>query len=201
MAVNLSPRQFRQPDLVQMVARIVGETGQDPRLLDLEITESALMENVEQAVETLLALKALGIRICIDDFGTGYSSLSYLKRFPLDLLKIDRSFIKGLPDDGDDAAIINAILAMARHLHLEVIAEGVETEQQKDYLLFQQCTSMQGYLFSRPLPAEDLASFARQPLAALAKGLQELAPIVVAGRNGGQSSASQSKSCGINPRQ
>ena len=162
LAVNLSPRQFRQPDMVGMVARIVGETGQDPRLLDLEITEGALMENVEQAVETLLALKELGIRICIDDFGTGYSSLSYLKRFPLDLLKIDRSFIMGLPDDGDDAAIINAILAMARSLRLDVIAEGVETEQQKDYLLSQQCVGMQGYLFSRPLPGEELAGFARR---------------------------------------
>jgi len=162
LAVNLSPRQFRQPDLVRMVARIVGETGQDPRLLDLEITESALMENVEQAVETLLALKELGIRVCIDDFGTGYSSLSYLKRFPLDVLKIDRSFIMGLPEDGDDAAIINAILAMARSLRLDVIAEGVETEQQKDYLLSQQCSGMQGYLFSRPLPGEELAGFARR---------------------------------------
>ncbi len=199
MAVNLSPRQFRQPDLVQMVARIVGETGQDPRLLDLEITESALMENVELAVETLLALKALGIRVCIDDFGTGYSSLSYLKRFPLDVLKIDRSFIMGLPDDGDDAAIINAILAMARHLQLEVIAEGVETEQQKDYLLFQQCASMQGYLFSRPLPGEELATFARQSLAALTKGMQKFAPVVVAGRNRCQVSVEQSKAGGINP--
>ncbi len=160
LAVNLSPRQFRQPDLARMVARIVGETGQDPRLLDLEITEGALMENVEQAVETLLALKELGIRVCIDDFGTGYSSLSYLKRFPLDVLKIDRSFIMGLPDDGDDAAIINAILAMARNLRLDVIAEGVETEQQKDYLLSQQCVGMQGYLFSRPLPGDELPGFA-----------------------------------------
>jgi len=198
MAVNFSPRQFRQPDLVQMVARIVGETGQDPRLLDLEITESALMENVEQAVETLLALKALGIRICIDDFGTGYSSLSYLKRFPLDLLKIDRSFIKGLPDDGDDAAIINAILAMARHLQLEVIAEGVETEMQKNYLHFQQCTNMQGYLFSRPLPGEELAAYARQPMAWFAGEMSEFAPVVVGGRNGGEPSAKQSMACGMN---
>ena len=191
MAINLSPRQFRQPDLVQKVARIVGETGQDPRLLDLEITESALMESVEQTVQTLLALKALGIRICIDDFGTGYSSLSYLKRFPIDVLKIDRSFIMGLPEDGDDAAIINAILAMARNLQLEVIAEGVETEKQMAYLLAQQCIGMQGYHFSSPLPGEDLAVFARQSRSWLGMEKEASAPSAVNGRDEGESRRSR----------
>ena len=154
VAVNLSPRQFAHDSLLQDVARVLNETGLDPAWLELEITESMVIRDPEHAVTLLRGLKAMGIHLSIDDFGTGYSSLSYLKRFPLDSVKIDRSFIRDIPGDGDDAAITQAIIAMAHSLRLGVIAEGVETGEQLDFLRANGCDEMQGYLFSRPLPED-----------------------------------------------
>jgi diguanylate cyclase (GGDEF)-like protein len=152
MAVNLSARQFAHENLVQDVARILSETELAPAALEFEITESMVMSNPERAVQLLNKLKRMGIYLSIDDFGTGYSSLGYLKRFPIDSVKIDRSFIRDLPGDGDDAAITEAIIAMAHSLRLKVIAEGVETEEQLRFLREHGCDEMQGYFFSRPLP-------------------------------------------------
>jgi diguanylate cyclase (GGDEF)-like protein len=154
IAVNLSPRQFAHESLLQDVARVLNETGLDPAWLEFEITESMVMRDPEHAVQLLQGLKAMGIHLSIDDFGTGYSSLSYLKRFPLDSVKIDRSFIRDIPGDGDDAAITRAIIAMAQSLRLGVIAEGVETEEQLHFLRHHGCNEMQGNLFSRPLPED-----------------------------------------------
>ncbi|MBS3908755.1 MAG: EAL domain-containing protein [Actinobacteria bacterium] len=155
MAVNLSCRQFQQVDLAERVARIVKETGLDPRYLELEITESVLMKDADAAVDTLNKLKKKGIYISIDDFGTGYSSLGYLKRFPIDVLKIDRSFIRELSAGTEDAAIATAIITVAHTLKLKALAEGVETLEQLELLRSLKCDSMQGFLFSRPLPAEE----------------------------------------------
>jgi diguanylate cyclase (GGDEF)-like protein len=152
VAVNLSCVQFKQKDLPELVAKILRETKTDPKLLELEITESTIMQNEEEAGKTLRALAALGVRLSIDDFGTGYSSLSYLKRFELDTLKIDRSFVKDVTVDADDRAITTAIIAMAHSLGLRVVAEGVETEEQLAFLREYGCDELQGYLFSRPLP-------------------------------------------------
>jgi diguanylate cyclase (GGDEF)-like protein/PAS domain S-box-containing protein len=154
IAVNLSPRQFAYESLLTDVARVLNETGLDPAWLEFEITESMVMRDPEHAVTLLRGLKAMGIHLSIDDFGTGYSSLSYLKRFPLDSVKIDRSFIQDLPGDGDDAGITRAIIAMAHSLRLGVIAEGVETDEQLHFLRLHGCNEMQGYLFSRPLPED-----------------------------------------------
>jgi len=157
VAVNLSPRQFAHENLLEDVARVLEQTGLDPAFLELEITESVVMQNPEQAVVLLNRLKALGIHLAIDDFGIGYSSLSYLKRFPLDTLKIDRMFIRDLPDDSDDAAITQAIIAMARSLRLSVVAEGVETAAQLSFLRDCECDEIQGFYFSRPQPENDIA--------------------------------------------
>ena len=156
VAVNLSPRQFAHASLLQDVARVLQETGLDAAWLELEITEGMVMRDPERAVLLLHELKAMGIHLSVDDFGTGYSSLSYLKRFPLDSVKIDRSFIRDLPRDGDDAGITQAIIAMAHSLRLAVIAEGVETSEQLDFLRANGCDEMQGYLFCRPLPVDQL---------------------------------------------
>ena len=156
LAVNLSPRQFRQVDLVQHVHAVLDATELPPHLLELEITESAIMEQGAQAVAVLDALKALGVQLAIDDFGTGYSSLAYLKRFAVDKLKIDQSFIRDIPQDRDDREIAATIIAMAHSLRLEVLAEGVEIEAQRDFLREHGCESYQGYLFSRPLPAAEV---------------------------------------------
>ena len=155
VAVNLSPRQFRQADLVATIAGILAETGADPARLELEITESAAMQNADEAVAALRRLRAMGVGLAIDDFGTGYSSLSYLKRFPIDKLKIDRSFVQGVPDDGDDTAIVQAIAAMAGSLKLKLLAEGVESEAQRAFLESLGCAEAQGWLFGRALPAAD----------------------------------------------
>ena len=133
--------------------------GLDPTLLELEITESAIMSNTQIAGETLEALHAQGISLAVDDFGTGYSSLSYLKRFPINTLKIDRSFVRDIPGDADDAELVKTIIAMARSLKLEVIAEGVEHTDQLVFLRDQGCMIMQGFLFSRPLPVDDIEEF------------------------------------------
>ncbi|MBW8307463.1 MAG: EAL domain-containing protein [Thiobacillus sp.] len=166
VAVNLSARQFRQfsasgeatgiHDLVETIERVLEETGVDPSCLELEITESILMQNLSMAANILQALSAKGIRIFIDDFGTGYSSLSYLKRLPIDTIKIDKSFVGDIMTDPDDAAIVTAIIAMAHSLRLKVVAEGVETQEQFDFLLERGCDAMQGFFFSKPLPAEEI---------------------------------------------
>jgi len=165
VAVNLSPRQFNHETLLADVARILRQTGLDPAFLELEITESVVMQNPEQAVTLLNKLKAFGIHLSIDDFGTGYSSLNYLKRFPLDTLKIDRSFIRDLPGDGDDAAITQAIVAMAHSMRLSVVAEGVETEEQLNFLRDFECDEIQGYYFSKPRPASDISVLLRDNVA------------------------------------
>jgi diguanylate cyclase (GGDEF)-like protein/PAS domain S-box-containing protein len=163
VAVNLSPLQFRQPDLVEQVAKELANSGLDPCWLELEVTESLVMDNPEAATDFLNRLKKMGVRLAMDDFGTGYSSLSYLKRFPFDVLKIDRSFVQNIVSEPDDAVIAVAVIAMAHSLGLHVIAEGVEDEAQMRYLRSHLCDEIQGYLFSRPLPAAELAAFLRDP--------------------------------------
>jgi diguanylate cyclase (GGDEF)-like protein/PAS domain S-box-containing protein len=155
VAVNLSARQFAQDDLHATILNVLEETGLPPELLELEITESVTMDNPEHAAALLRKLKALGIRLAIDDFGTGYSSLSYLKRFPIDNVKIDRSFIKDIPHDEDDVAITQAVIAMAHSLNLKVIAEGVESEEHVNFLREHGCEQAQGYLFGAPMSADD----------------------------------------------
>ncbi len=155
LAVNLSTRQFRQNRLKETLAGVLAETGFDPRFLEFEITESG-MESSAEVSEVLGELKAMGISISLDDFGTGYSSLSYLKRFPIDALKIDRSFVRDIPEDLDDAAIVRAIIAMSRSLRMKVIAEGVETEEQQQFLRAEGCDEIQGFLPGRPVPPEEL---------------------------------------------
>jgi predicted signal transduction protein with EAL and GGDEF domain len=154
VAVNLSPRQFLRGDLPREVMRILRDTGLNPAHLELEVTESTVMHNAERAAATLEQLKAMGVSIAIDDFGTGYSSLAYLKRFPIDSLKIDRSFIADLPGDTDDAAITRGVIAMAHSLRLRVIAEGVETREQAEFLREHGCDEMQGNYVSPPLPEQ-----------------------------------------------
>jgi diguanylate cyclase (GGDEF)-like protein/PAS domain S-box-containing protein len=154
VAINLSARQLQQADLAGAVERIVARAGVDPALLEFELTESMLMTNPEAAVEILTRIKALGIRLSVDDFGTGYSSLAYLKRFPLDALKIDRTFVRDLPDDPDDAAITKAVIRLAHSLSLKVVAEGVENVDQLRELEQYDCDQIQGYYVSRPLPAQ-----------------------------------------------
>jgi diguanylate cyclase (GGDEF)-like protein/PAS domain S-box-containing protein len=154
VSVNLSPRQFQQPDLVLVVERILKETGLDGASLELEVTESSVMKNAETAIRTLGELKAMGIKISIDDFGSGYSSLSYLKYLPIDVLKIDQSFVSDMTGDPKDAAIVMAIIQLAHSLQLKVIAEGVETDEQLHFLRLLSCDELQGYLFCRPIPVE-----------------------------------------------
>jgi diguanylate cyclase (GGDEF)-like protein/PAS domain S-box-containing protein len=158
VTVNLSARQFRDPKLVDAVTGALEQSGLDPSSLELELTESSIMQQPEQVNATLGKLREKGLRIAIDDFGTGYSSLSYLKRFPIDALKIDRSFVNDLPQDRENAAIVTAIITMSRALNLEVIAEGVETAAQRDYLHEQGCRLFQGYYFHRPKPAAEIAA-------------------------------------------
>ncbi|TAN47811.1 MAG: EAL domain-containing protein [Methylococcaceae bacterium] len=156
MAVNLSVRQFRHAELKETVLEALQENGLPADALELEITESMMMQGTECTMSILRELKAIGIRISVDDFGTGYSSLSYLKRFPIDTLKIDQSFVRDIASDPDDAAIVSAIIAMAASLKLNTIAEGVETEQQADFLRRHECRYVQGYFFGMPQPAEQI---------------------------------------------
>ncbi len=160
LAINISPRQFHQSDFTTQVMGICAETGCEPECLELELTESVVVTDVEDAIENMRALKALGVRCAIDDFGTGYSSLAYLKRLPLDKLKIDQSFVRDIAIDPNDAAIVETIIAMAQHLQLEVVAEGVETTAQLDFLQARGCRCYQGYYFSPPLPADEFHQFA-----------------------------------------
>ncbi len=159
VAVNLSALQFRQSDLPESIALILKKYNLPPHALELEITESMLMRDVEQAIKTLQRMKRMGLQIAIDDFGTGYSSLSYLRRFPLDSLKIDRTFIDEVSIDPDDTAITLAIISMAKSLRLKVVAEGVETTQQWDFLAQHDCDEIQGYLVSKGLPSDDFRTF------------------------------------------
>ena len=155
VAVNLSSRQFRDAALPGLIAAILHESGLDPSSLELELTESLVMDDVEMAIGTMHALKAMGIQIAIDDFGTGYSSLAYLKRFPVDVLKIDQSFVRDIERDAGGAAMVAAIISLAHELGLRVIAEGVETQQELDFLRARRCDEVQGYLYSRPVPAAE----------------------------------------------
>ena len=157
VAVNLSPLQFKAADLVQMVTDALAQSGLAPELLELELTESSVMEDTAGTMETLKAFREAGVHIALDDFGTGYSSLSYLKRMPLGNLKVDKSFVKGLPDDGENLAIVRAILAMSNSLGLHVTAEGVETLAQAQVLKSMKCATLQGYFFSPPVPAEEIS--------------------------------------------
>ena len=156
VAVNISARQLHHPDFVQQVAAVLEETGANPARLELELTESHLVEDVEGATAKMRSLKARGVRLSLDDFGTGYSSLNYLKRLPLDQLKIDQSFVRDLLLDATDLSIVKAILEMGRNLGLEVLAEGVETQAQHDMLLDAGCKRFQGYLFAHPVPVDQL---------------------------------------------
>jgi EAL domain-containing protein (putative c-di-GMP-specific phosphodiesterase class I) len=158
VSVNLSPRQFDHPHLVADVQRALQTSGLRAGSLKLEVTEGVIMRDTECSIRTLQKLKDLGIRLAIDDFGTGYSSLSYLKMLPLDVLKIDRSFVKGIGENAEDNAIVQAIISMANSLGLAVTAEGVETEEQATLLREWMCDKAQGFLFARPLDAEHLTS-------------------------------------------
>jgi EAL domain-containing protein (putative c-di-GMP-specific phosphodiesterase class I) len=154
IGVNLSARQLNHKGLVNLVTRVLDESGISPEWLQLEITEGDVMSNVEFIIGVLHRLRGMGVGISVDDFGTGYSSLSYLKRFPIDSVKIDRSFVRDLATDASDAAIVTTIIAMARNLNLRVVAEGVETEEQLEFLRRRGCDEFQGYLVSRPVPAQ-----------------------------------------------
>jgi diguanylate cyclase (GGDEF)-like protein len=165
IAVNLTAREFARPDASEYVAAILDEAGLEARYLELEVTESMMMRKPESAVEVLTRMKRMGITVAIDDFGTGYSSLSYLKRFPLDFLKIDQSFIRGLPGDAEDVAITSAIIAMARSLGVQLIAEGVETDAQREFLRELGTHHGQGYLFSKPVPPVEIERLLRRDAA------------------------------------
>jgi diguanylate cyclase (GGDEF)-like protein/PAS domain S-box-containing protein len=166
VCVNVSARQFRENHIVSAVAQALAESALEPKYLELELTESLVMQDVDRAIETMKELRALGVRLSIDDFGTGYSSLSALKRFPVERLKIDRSFIRDLPDDEDDCAVASAIISLGQKLNLKVIAEGVETEAQIAFLRDNHCDELQGYHFSRPVAADAIpALLGRQAVA------------------------------------
>jgi EAL domain-containing protein (putative c-di-GMP-specific phosphodiesterase class I) len=170
VSVNLSARQFRQEGLVRLVSRILEETRLDPRHLEIELTESMVMQNVPAAIATLHGLKSLGVQLSVDDFGTGYSSLAYLKDFPIDTLKIDRSFVRqiGAGEDAgsgacasDDGVIAKAVIQLGHALHLKVIAEGVETDAQVRFLRRHGCDEAQGFFYGEPLPPEGHAALLR----------------------------------------
>jgi EAL domain-containing protein (putative c-di-GMP-specific phosphodiesterase class I) len=155
LAVNVSAKQFRQADFVAQAQRVLLESGAQPSHLKLELTESIVFENVEDTISTMHEIKALGVSFSMDDFGTGYSSLQYLKRLPLDQIKIDQSFVRDIATDPNDAAIVQTIIAMTETLRLYVIAEGVETEAQREFLELCGCHAFQGYLFSKPVPLDE----------------------------------------------
>jgi EAL domain-containing protein (putative c-di-GMP-specific phosphodiesterase class I) len=161
VAVNLSARQFRRADVLTTVQAALTETGLPAHLLELEITEGMLMTDPQGTAAVLHDLRSMGIRLAIDDFGTGYSSLAYLKSFPLDRLKIDRAFVLGLPDDVSDCAIARAVIALGHNLNMEILAEGVETQAQNDFLANAGCHVIQGYYYSKPLTADTLLAHVR----------------------------------------
>ena len=161
LAINVSPRQFRQKNIIDIICRAIEKHAIDPSLLTLEITEGIVIDNIDDTIAKMSALKKIGIGIAIDDFGTGYSSLTYLKQLPLDQLKIDRSFVRDIIDDVNDAVIVETIIAMANHLGISIIAEGVETEQQRQFLMANGCKLFQGYYLSKPLTAGQFSTFLR----------------------------------------
>jgi EAL domain-containing protein (putative c-di-GMP-specific phosphodiesterase class I) len=169
VAVNLSPAQFKSPHLSQIVITALARSGLSPLRLELEITESVLLFNNDNTLATLHQLRALGVRIAMDDFGTGYSSLSYLRSFPFDKIKIDQSFVHNLSDDEDSKAIIRAVTGLGTSLRMTTTGEGVETQEELDYLRNEGCTEAQGYFFSKPRPANEIpALLAKQFVAAKA---------------------------------
>jgi diguanylate cyclase (GGDEF)-like protein/PAS domain S-box-containing protein len=177
VSVNVSARQFRENHIVAAVAEALAESGLEPKYLELELTESLVMRDVDRAIETMKELRALGVRLSIDDFGTGYSSLSALKRFPVERLKIDRSFIQDLPDDEDDRAVASAVISLGQKLNLRVIAEGVETEAQVAFLRENHCDELQGYHFSRPVAADAIpALLLRQAIAPASRPAKKRRP-------------------------
>jgi len=159
MSVNLSTRQLTSHSLIADIAEALDSSGLNPALLELEITESAMMTNPEQAATILQQIRDLGVGLAIDDFGTGYSSLSYLKRFPLSTVKIDRSFVNDLSQDHDAQALIDGIVTLSHGLRMKVVAEGVETAEQLAYLRSHDCDEIQGYWLCKPVPAEDVCKF------------------------------------------
>jgi predicted signal transduction protein with EAL and GGDEF domain len=161
IAVNVSAREFRDENFLDGLFVILGETGLDPKLLELELTESVLMKHSDSAACVLHALRDRGVQVAIDDFGTGYSSLSYLQKFPIDALKIDQSFVGQIKAAEDDASIVSAVISMARSLHLRVVAEGVETHEQLEFLQAHECDEAQGYYFSRPVVPQQFANLLR----------------------------------------
>jgi len=166
MSVNISVKQFQQEDFLDIVISALDESALEPRFLELEITENLLMQGSEHTIHMLYELRKMGVRLSMDDFGTGYSSFSYLRRFPLDVLKIDKTFIDDIPEKKDTAAIINAIITMSQSLNLTVVAEGVETEEQMDFLSRSGCDQVQGYYFSKPLPEEEFEQYMHNSLQA-----------------------------------
>ncbi|MET0092506.1 MAG: EAL domain-containing protein, partial [Sedimenticola sp.] len=177
IGVNVSGQQIQRGNFVQTVRNILEETGLEPQYLELEIAESFIMEQANEAITVLEELRSLGVTLAIDDFGTGYSSLNYLKRLPIDKLKIDRSFINDIPHDSNDMAIAKAIIALGKTLQLKVIAEGVETEEQEAFVCIEGCDEVQGYYYSRPVPetefVEFLANEQYRDLAAFQKGISK----------------------------
>ena len=159
VAVNVSARQFRQPDFVELLRQAIDNSGANPARLKLELTESLVLDNVADTIDKMNAIKLLGVTFSMDDFGTGYSSLSYLTRLPLDQLKIDRAFVCRLPENRSDAVIAQTIVTMGRSLGLKVVAEGVETEAQRQFLDSHGCDGYQGFLFSRPLAVDAFEDF------------------------------------------
>jgi EAL domain-containing protein (putative c-di-GMP-specific phosphodiesterase class I) len=164
IAVNLSGVQLEHGSIVQQVEQVLEETKLDPSLLELEITESTIMHNPEDVIDVLKQLKTMGVTLAVDDFGTGYSSLNYLKRFPIDLLKIDAEFVRDVMTDADDRAIIRSIIALAKSMRLKVVAEGVESCEQQDFLRAEGCEYVQGYYIGRPMNAEEFEKYVlKQP--------------------------------------
>ena len=159
VAINVSGAQFQQSDLVAYTQKVLTETKVPPELVELEVTESAFMDDIEHTIQTLRELHALGIELAIDDFGTGYSSLSYLRQFPIDRLKIDQSFIRNALNDNNDASITRTIITLGRSLNLKVIAEGVETREHQDFLIAEGCDEVQGFRYSKPIPYKDFIEF------------------------------------------
>jgi EAL domain-containing protein (putative c-di-GMP-specific phosphodiesterase class I) len=162
MAVNLSLRQLTDDNLIEDIGTALNDSGMAPNLLELEITESMVMHNPALIISMLSKIKSMGVRLAIDDFGTGYSSLAKIQRFPVDTLKIDRSFIRNIPEDAEDKAVTEAIIAMGKSLSLTVVAEGVETEDQMNFLKEHACDEMQGYYFSKPIGPEQFADLVRK---------------------------------------
>lgn len=156
VALNLSPKQFEHPDIAKTIENILKETELNPKYLELEINESTVMSHIEMAKDRLDKIKATGVQLSLDHFGAGYTSISHLKQFPISTIKIDQNYIKGIPNNPDDSAITNAFIGLAHHLGLEVVAEGVETGEQVQYLTIQNCDMVQGYFLSHPLPAQKI---------------------------------------------